>query len=163
LRFCIKTLIIILFWLRPAPAQVVKEFNCDSGSELKVTGGKLTCVKRLTVSQAADKLEELADTFIPKTRILIQRYKDAQAWAEINPDHADALRLKEEIARREPEEKTLIDQLASLVREILPIMSDKKLSPTDSKAANRVLATIHEMLPIQEECLREARRYHALD
>jgi hypothetical protein len=123
-------------------------------------GGKPT--RPISISEVADKLEEFADVFIPKTRILIQRYKDAQTWAEIDPEHPDAVRVREEIGRREFEEQLPVARLEVLLKDTQPSMTNEKLAEKDPEAADRGFAAVDEMEELEQECLRQSRRYHAI-
>lgn len=137
----------------------VKEFRCNPGFEPATIGSKLTCVKSLTLEEAADQFEDITNRIIPKGKILIEKYKDAQTWAEINRANEAAVAVRNEIERLEPRYLALLDEYSALVRKARPLIENSE--EKDAEVLDRILANMREARLVMEEAVKQAARYRA--
>ena len=121
--------------------------------------------KGVTVSDKADRVEQFANGFVPKVKVLTIRLVSAQMWAEIDPNHPDAVAVRQEIAKIDPEFTRMLNDLVKLTNECKPYMNGKQppnANPGDLADERRMVAALSEMTAVVKECTKQEERYVAL-
>jgi hypothetical protein len=110
-------------------------------------------------------VEQFANRFVPQARVLTARLVSAQRWAEIDPYHMDAVAVRKEIAKFDPEFIRMLYDLVKLTGDCKPPLDDNESPnavPDDQANEQRIAAALGEMTALIKECTQEYERWAAL-
>ena len=117
------------------------------------------------MSEMADRVEQFANRFVPKAKVLTARLVSAQRWAEIDPCHMDAVAVGKEIAKFDPEFTRMLNDLVKLTEDCKPHIDGNKSPntvPDDQANEQRIAAALGEMTALIKECTQGYERWAAL-
>ena len=117
------------------------------------------------MSERADRVEQFANRFVPKARVLTASLVSAQRWAQIDPYHMDAVAVRKEIAKFDPEFIRMLYDLVKLTEDCKPPIDDNaspNAVPDDQANEQRIAAALGEMTALIKECTQEYERWAAL-
>jgi len=103
----------------------------------------------------ADRVEQFANCFVPKVKVLTACLVSAQRWAEIDPNHPDAVAIRKEIAKIDPEITCMLNDLVNLAEDCKPYVHGKEppnAAPGHLADEQRIAATLGEMTAVVKEC-----------
>jgi len=103
----------------------------------------------------ADRVEQFANRFVPKCKVLTARLLSAQSWAEIDPNHPDAIAVRKEIVKTEPEFTRMLNDLVKLTNDC----KAPNATPGDLADEQRMVAALSEMTAVVKECTKQEERY----
>lgn len=117
------------------------------------------------MSEMADRVEQFANRFVPKAKALTARLVRAQRWAEIDPNHLDAIAVRKEIANFDPEFTRMLNDLVQLATDCTPYMHSKEPPhvPDDLSDERRITTALSEMTAVVKECTKQKERYVGLE
>jgi len=107
------------------------------------------------VSEMADRVEQFANCFVPKVKVLTACLVSAQRWTEIDPNHPDAVAIRKEIAKIDPEITCMLNDLVNLAEDCKPYIHGKEppnAAPGHLADEQRIAATLGEMTAVVKEC-----------
>ena len=67
--------------------------------------------------EMADRVEQFANRFVSKARLLTAFLDSAVRWAEIDPNHPDVVAARKEIVKIDPEFTTMLNDLVNLTKD----------------------------------------------
>jgi hypothetical protein len=112
----------------------------------------------------ADRVEQFANLFVSKGRVLTVCLASAERWAEIDPHHPDAVAVRKEIVKIESEFTSLLNDLVNLTRDCATDIQGEEpnATPGDSLDEQRIAAAVSEMIAVVKEYTKQRERYAAL-
>jgi hypothetical protein len=114
------------------------------------------------VSEMADRVEQFANRFVPLVKIVTARLVRAQRWAEIDPHHIDAVAIRKEIAKVDPEFTHMLSDLVKIAQDCTSDIYRSEPVPSDLADDQRIATSMREMTAAIKECTKEEERYVAL-
>ncbi len=116
------------------------------------------------MSEMADRVRQFANRFVPKVKVLTARLAGAQRWAEIDPNHLDAIAVRKEIANFDREFTRVLNDLVKLTQECTPYLHSKQPTNTsgDLSDERRIAAALRETTAVVKECTKQEERYATL-
>jgi hypothetical protein len=112
----------------------------------------------------ADRVEQFANRFVSKARFLTFCLASAERWAEIDPNHPDAVAVRKEIVKIDPEFTSLLNDLVNLTKDCETGIQGEETNaaPGDSRDEQRIAAAVGEMTAVVKEYTKQRERYAAL-
>jgi len=117
------------------------------------------------VSEMADRVEQFANRFVPLAKVVTARLVSAQRWAEIDPYHIDAVAVRKEIAKIDPEFTHMLNDLVKITQDCAPDVHRREppnAVPGDLADDQRIATALREMTAVVKECTKQEERYAAL-
>jgi hypothetical protein len=118
----------------------------------------------MTVFEMADRVEQFANRFVSKARLLTAFLDSAVRWAEIDPNHPDVVAARKEIVKIDPEFTTMLNDLVNLTKDCETDIQGEEANaaPGDSPDEQRIAAALSEMTAVLKEYTKQRERYAAL-
>jgi hypothetical protein len=112
--------------------------------------------------ELADRLEQFADRFVPQVERMTARLASSRRWEEVDPNHMDAVALRREIAKFDPQFTRMLGELVALTQEHEAPGLGVAYLGADADA-RRIAAAMSEITTAIKQCTREQERRVLLD
>jgi hypothetical protein len=117
------------------------------------------------VAEMADRVEQFANLFVSKARVLTACFASAERWAEIDPNHPDAVAVRKAIAKIDPAFSCMLNDLVKLTKDYEAYLLGKE--PRNAALCvrgdeQRIAAAVGEMTAVVREYTKQRERYDAL-
>ncbi|MGA9805354.1 MAG: hypothetical protein WBQ46_19045 [Terriglobales bacterium] len=110
------------------------------------------------MSEMADRVEQFANCFVPKVKVLTACLVSAQRWAEIDLTHPDAVAIRKEIEKIDPEITRMLHDLVNLAEDCKPYRHGEELpnaAPGLLADEQRIAAALRKMTAVVKECTKQ--------
>jgi hypothetical protein len=116
------------------------------------------------VGDIADRIEQFANPFVSKAKVLTARLVNSQTWVEIEPVDPSAVALRKEIVTIDPEFTRMLNGLVKLTQDCEAYIRRKE--PLEASAGlaevHRIAAAVGEMTAVVREYTKQRERDAAL-
>ena len=110
------------------------------------------------MSEMANRVEQFTNCFVPKVKVLTACLVCAQRWAEIDPNHPDAVAIRKEIAKIDPEITGMLNDLVNLAEDCKPYRHGEEppnAAPGLLADEQRIAAALRKMTAVVKECTKQ--------
>ena len=116
------------------------------------------------MGEIADRVEQFANPFVSKAKVLTARLVNSQTWVEIEPVDPSAVALRRESVTIDPEFTRMLNDLVKLTQDCEAYIRRKE--PLEASAGlgevQRIAAAVGEMTAVVKEYTKQRERDAAL-
>ena len=116
------------------------------------------------MGEIADRVEQFANRFVSKAKVLTARLVSSRRWAEIDSNHPNAVAFRKETVEIDPEFTRMLNDLVKLTNDCEAHIQGKE--PLDAPAGladkQRIAAAVGEMTAVVKEYTKQKERDTAL-